>query len=96
MNPMSELYGERDKSTFMEQGMRNRYDKFYNCHFVTFLKLYCVAYDLICTCNYVISVFRKAKFMCEERLDDIPKLWEFFRRCKNVNEYFYWDAQIDG
>jgi hypothetical protein len=34
--------------------------------------------------------------MCEERSDDIPKLVEFFRRCKSVNKYLYWDAQIDG
>jgi hypothetical protein len=34
--------------------------------------------------------------MREERSDDIPKFLEFFRRCKSPNEYFYWDAQIDG
>jgi hypothetical protein len=33
--------------------------------------------------------------MREERLNDIPKLLEFFWRCKSENEYFYWDAQID-
>jgi hypothetical protein len=33
--------------------------------------------------------------MREERADDIPKLLEFFRSCKQVNEYFYWDAQTD-
>jgi hypothetical protein len=33
--------------------------------------------------------------MHEERSHDIPKLLEFFRRCKYVNKYFYWDAQID-
>jgi hypothetical protein len=41
-------------------------------------------------------VFKKAKFMREERSDDIPKLLEFFWHCKSTNEYFYWDAQIDG
>jgi hypothetical protein len=39
---------------------------------------------------------RKALFMREERADDIPKLLEFFQSCKSVNEYFYWDALIDG
>jgi hypothetical protein len=34
--------------------------------------------------------------MREERSDDVPKLLEFFRRCKSANEYFYWDAHIDG
>jgi hypothetical protein len=33
--------------------------------------------------------------MHEERSNDIPKLLEFFRHCKSVNEYFYWYAQID-
>jgi hypothetical protein len=33
--------------------------------------------------------------MREERSDEIPKLLQFFRHCKSVNEYFYWDAQID-
>jgi hypothetical protein len=33
--------------------------------------------------------------MREERSDDIPKLLRFFWHCKSVNEYFYWDAQID-
>jgi hypothetical protein len=34
--------------------------------------------------------------MREERSIDIPKLLEFFRCCKSANEYFDWDAQIDG
>jgi hypothetical protein len=38
MNIMSELYGGRDKWTFMERDMRNRYDQSYNEHFVTFVK----------------------------------------------------------
>jgi hypothetical protein len=38
---------------------------------------------------------RKVEFMCEESSTDIPNLLEFFQHCKSVNEYFYWDAQID-
>jgi hypothetical protein len=47
-------------------------------------------------CKCAILVCRKVEFMREERSDDITKLLEFFQHCKSVNEYFYWDAQIDG
>jgi hypothetical protein len=60
------------------------------------MKLYYAASDLLGISNCVIRVCRKAKFMREERLDDIPKLLEFFRHCKSANEYFYSDAQFDG
>jgi hypothetical protein len=33
--------------------------------------------------------------MREERVDDLPKLLEFFQTCKWANDYFYWDAQTD-
>jgi hypothetical protein len=75
--------------------MRNRYDQSYKVHIVTFMKLYCVASDLLGISNCAIRVCRKVEFMHEERSDDIPKLLEFFRHCKSVNEYIYWDAQID-
>jgi hypothetical protein len=96
MNVTSELYGGRDKWTFTKRDMRNRYNQSYNVHIVTFVKWYCVAFDLLGISNCAIRVCRKAEFMREERSDDIPKLLDFFRCYKSVNEYFYWDAQIDG
>jgi hypothetical protein len=38
MNVMSELYNERDKWTFKERDMRNRFDWSYIENFVTFIK----------------------------------------------------------
>jgi hypothetical protein len=96
MNVMSELYGRQDKWAFTERDMRNRYNQSYNGHLVSFVNWYCVAFDLLCIFNGAIHVCTKAKFMREERSDDIPKVLEFFQCCKSANEYFYWDARIDG
>jgi hypothetical protein len=41
MNIMSELYGGRDKWTFTERDMRNRYKKCYNVHNVRLVKVIC-------------------------------------------------------
>jgi hypothetical protein len=76
--------------------MRNRYDQSYNVHIVTFVKWYCVASDLLGVSNCAIRVCRETEFTHEERSDAIPKLLVFFQRCKSANEYFYWDARIDG
>jgi hypothetical protein len=38
INVMSDLYDGRDKWSFIERDMRNRYDRSYNRHFVTFVK----------------------------------------------------------
>jgi hypothetical protein len=96
MNVMSELYRGWDKWTFTEQDMRNRYKQCYNVHIIRFVKSFFVVLELLCVSNCAIGVCRKAEFMREERSDDIPKLLEFFRHCKSANEYFYWDAQING
>jgi hypothetical protein len=58
--------------------MRNRYNQSYNVHIVTFVKWYCVAFDLLGISNCAICVCRKTRFMRGERSDDIPKLLEFF------------------
>jgi hypothetical protein len=58
-------------------------------HIVRFVKWYCVPSEFLCVSNCAIGVCKKAEFMHEERSNDIPKLLEFFQRCKSVNEYFY-------
>jgi len=38
---------------------------------------------------------RKAEKVREERDDDLNKLLQFFRECKENNEHFYWDVDAD-
>jgi hypothetical protein len=38
---------------------------------------------------------RKEAKAREEREDDLNKLLQFFRECKENNEYFYWDVDAD-
>jgi hypothetical protein len=95
MNVMSELYEGWDKWTFTERDMRNRYKPCYNVHIVRSVNSFFVVFELLHVTNCAIGVCTKAEFMREERSDDIPKLLEFFRRCKSANEYFFWDSQIN-
>ena len=44
---------------------------------------------------YFLNVHRKAAKAREEREDDLNKLLQFFRECKENNEYFYWDVDAD-
>jgi hypothetical protein len=39
--------------------------------------------------------YRKAEQAKEERDGDMDKLFQFFRECKEHNEYFYWDVDFD-
>jgi hypothetical protein len=89
MNLMLDLHGGRDNWTFTEQDFINMFERIYNFHYVVYSSNDSYMYaSIFCNC-------RKALFMHEERADDIPKVLEFFQRCKRVNEYFYWDAQTD-
>jgi hypothetical protein len=70
-------------------GFRNRFECIYNFCYVVYSSNDSYMYA---------SIFwncRKTLFMRQERVDDIPKLLEFFQRCKRANEYFCWVAQTD-
>jgi hypothetical protein len=53
------------------------------------LKKFCVV------CFYFENGHRKAAKSREEREDDVNKLLQFFRKCKENNEHFYWDVDVD-
>jgi hypothetical protein len=38
--------------------------------------------------------YRKAKQTREDKDGDMEKLFQFFRECKEQNEYFYWDVDF--
>jgi hypothetical protein len=39
--------------------------------------------------------YKKAEQAREERDGNMDKLFQFFRECKEHNEYFYWDVDFD-
>ena len=44
---------------------------------------------------YLKNAYRKAEKVREERDDDLNKLLQFFRECKENNEHFYWDVDAN-
>jgi hypothetical protein len=46
-------------------------------------------------CVVFLNGHRKSAKTREEREDDLNKLLQFFRECKENNEYFYWDVNVD-
>ena len=67
-----------------------------------FFKLYLNCNIPHCICFTFLNLFflkknayRKAEEVREERDDDLNKLLQFFRECKDNDEHFYWDVDAD-